>query len=135
MGPAETESGQAARVADALAFLPFRQIEIARHLSFSESHLSAVKKGREQLSRNLAAAFEREYGIRAGWLLDGLGPMTTPGGGRTWSDTGPTTTTEAPWAEVEKETIYRCGVCKAPVRPHEETCPGCYRELLWPKDR
>jgi transcriptional regulator with XRE-family HTH domain len=122
------------RLAQALADLKVRghtQGEIAGKLGLNESYFSSILHGRYVLQPHVAEALEREFGVRADWLLSGRpSPSADEGITPSWG----TTTTESGdrLADVVTEEVHRCGNCQTRVVAGEERCPYCGSLLQWP---
>lgn len=52
--------------------------ELAEALSISPFYISKLCKGTRTLSKQTAALIEEKYGVRAEWLLNGIGEMYSP---------------------------------------------------------
>jgi len=137
-----------ARLVAELSLAGVTQRDIARRIGLSPNHFSAVKNGRHPLQRKTAEAIEREFGVRAAWLLDGEQPVSVWRDGdrlslvmdilagepptTTTTEAHGTTTTEAPEAQVRY--VPACGECGGRVAPGRATCPHCGAVLRWPEN-
>jgi transcriptional regulator with XRE-family HTH domain len=124
-----------ARLARVLADLKVRghtQGQIAGRLGLNESYFSSILHGRYALQPHVAEALEREFAVRADWLLTGRSSVPTEEADTTEEAT--TTTTESPdrWANVLTEQVHRCGNCRTRVVAGEPRCPYCGALLQWP---
>lgn len=118
------------RLAQALAYVPHTQREVAGRLGMSETHLSAVKNGHEPLSPRVARGLQEAFGIRAEWLLHGTGVMLDAQS-ELWGAT--TTTSPGAVSAIYRKTFF-CGACGQPVALNRTPCPHCGCRLLWPAD-
>ena len=130
----------AERLAHIINTTGLRQSVFAVRVELSESHLSAVKHGKEPLTEKLAYRIQRVFMYNAQWILTGKGePSVEQGRADETAQFLPAMPFGSPASPVAQAretrpvpmTIYQCGVCRFPAAPNVPHCPYCGARIKW----
>lgn len=113
--------------------------DVAEEVRLSPEHISRIKTGRVNLTRDVATRFQVSYGVRAEWLMEGTGPFWAEGSGETpvgeEGQMGSGRSVEARVRLVRLVIVGECPHCGSTVKDGAEECPSCHTQLAWPSVR